>query len=414
VTRSLASIPDQAPDGIPAFPMPRAEGCPLDPPPDLSALHAAAPISRVRLWDGSTPWLVTRHADQRAVLADRRTSADQKRPDFPHQSPSLRERRDRVLSFMTMDDPEHARLRRMVTSAFTMHRIEQLRPEIQRVTDRLIDEMLDGPVPADLVEAFALPAPSLVMCELLGVPYADHEFFQRVSRMLINRDTSAEAAQQAQDELLSYLDRLIERKLSDPADDLLSRVAAERVRTGEMSRQELAAMGLLLLIAGHETTANMIALGTLALLTHPDQLAAVRDADDPQLITAAVEELLRYLSIVHTGRRRIALEDIEVAGQVIRAGEGIVIPNEIANRDASVFPGRPDTLDVHRDARGHMAFGFGIHQCLGQPLARLELQVVYGTLYRRIPTLALAVPAAQLEFKHDSIVYGVYELPVTW
>lgn len=395
------------------YPMPRAEECPLDPPPGLSALCAAAPLTRVRLWDGSTPWLVTRYADQRALLADRRVSADVTRPGYPYQGPSLQARRMRALSFVVMDDPEHARLRRMITGAFTMRRIEQMRPGIQRIADRLIDEMLAGPVPADLVAAFALPLPSLVICQLLGVPYADHDFFQRVSRMLVNRDTPAETAEQAQGELLGYLDRLIERKLADPGDDLLSRVAAERVRTGEMSRQELAAMGILLLIAGHETTANMIALGTFALLTHPDQLAAVRDADDPRLIVAAVEELMRYLSIVQSGRRRVAIEDIEVAGQVIRAGEGIILPTEAANRDAAMFPG-PDTLDVHRDARGHIAFGFGVHQCLGQPLARVELQVVYGTLYRRIPTLALAADPAQVPFKHDSFVYGVYELPVTW
>jgi cytochrome P450 len=172
-------------------------------------------------------------------------------------------------------------------------------------------------------------------------------------------------------------------------------------------------MGVLLLVAGHETTANMIALGTYALLTHPDQLATVRTADDPQLIGRTVEELLRYLTIVHTGRRRVAIEDIEIGGEVIRAGEGIVLPNESANRDAAVFPD-PDRLDVHRDARGHMAFGFGVHQCLGQPLARLELQIVYGTLYRRVPTLALAADPARIPFKHDSFIYGVHELPVTW
>jgi cytochrome P450 len=273
--------------------------------------------------------------------------------------------------------------------------------------------MLAGPAPADLVAAFALPVPSLVICELLGVPYADHEFFQQASRTLINRSTPAETAMKAQDELTAYLDRLIERKLAEPGDDLLSRMSVERVATGQLTRRELAAMGVLLLIAGHETTANMIALGTYALLTHPDQLAAVRDSDDPQLIVRTVEELLRYLSIVHSGRRRVAIEDIEIAGEIIRAGEGIVLPNEIANRDTSVFPD-PDRLDVQRDSRSHMAFGFGVHQCLGQPLARVELQVVYGTLYRRVPTLALAADPAQLSFKHDSVVYGLYELPVTW
>ncbi|HEV3380216.1 MAG TPA: cytochrome P450 [Trebonia sp.] len=413
MTRSHVELPDQGLDNIPAYPMARAESCPLDPPPDLSALRSDRPLVRVRLWDGSTPWLATRYADQRALLADRRVSADSSREGYPSQSPSLQARRSRSRSFISMDDPEHARLRRMMTGAFTVRRIEGMRPGIQRIVDDLIDQMLAGPAPADLVAAFALPVPSLVICELLGVPYADHEFFQQASRTLINRSTPAETAMKAQDELTAYLDRLIERKLAEPGDDLLSRMSVERVATGQLTRRELAAMGVLLLIAGHETTANMIALGTYALLTHPDQLAAVRDSDDPQLIVRTVEELLRYLSIVHSGRRRVAIEDIEIAGEIIRAGEGIVLPNEIANRDTSVFPD-PDRLDVQRDSRSHMAFGFGVHQCLGQPLARVELQVVYGTLYRRVPTLALAADPAQLSFKHDSVVYGLYELPVTW
>lgn len=413
VTRSFTELPGQVPDGNPGYPMARTAGCPLDPPPGLRTLESEGPLRRVRLWDGSTPWLVTRHAEQRALLADRRVSSDPTRDGFPYLNQLVRERRNVGLSFISMDDPEHARLRRMITGAFTMRRIEGLRPRIQHVVDALIDEMLAGQAPADLVAAFGLPVPSMVICHLLGVPYADHDFFQRMSRTLINRTTPAEVAEEAREELVAYLDRLVEGKLAEPGDDLLSRVAAERVATGEMSRRELVNMGLLLLIAGHETTANMISLGTYALLTHPDELAAVRGSDDPQLIVRTVEELLRYLTIVHTGRRRVAIEDIEIAGEVIRAGEGIVLPGEIANRDAAVYPD-PDRLDVHRDARGHLAFGFGVHQCLGQPLARVELQVVYGTLYRRVPTLALAVDPARVRFKHDSIVYGVYELPVTW
>ena len=413
MTRSLTHPPGQAPDDTPAYPMTRAQRCPLDPPPDLSALRSKGPLARVRLWDGSTPWLVTRYAEQRALLSDRRVSADTTREGFPYQTESVRARRNEALSLIGLDDPEHARVRRMVTGAFTVRRIEQLRQGIQQLVDELIDEMLAGPNPADLVTAFALPVPSLVICQLLGVPYADHGLFQRISRTLISRNASVDEFLAAQDELLGYFDHLIERKLTDPDDGLLSRVAAERVATGELSRQELASMGLLLLIAGHETTANMIALGTYALLSYPEQLAAVRGSDDPELIRRTAEELLRYLSIVHSGRRRVAVEDIEVADQVIRAGEGIVLPNEIANRDAEMFPD-PEGLDVRRDARGHLAFGFGVHQCLGQPLARVELQVVYGTLYRRVPTLALAADPAQIPFKHDGAVYGVYELPVTW
>jgi cytochrome P450 len=157
----------------------------------------------------------------------------------------------------------------------------------------------------------------------------------------------------------------------------------------------------------------MIALGTLALLQHPDQLAALRAATDPALIRSAVEELLRYLTIVHSGRRRVALADIEIDDQLIHAGDGVILATEVGNRDEQAFAD-PDALDLHRDARAHVAFGFGVHQCLGQPLARVELQVVYGTLYRRIPTLRLAADIADIPFKHDGAIYGVYELPVTW
>lgn len=411
MTRSHAES-DQDLADFPSFPMPRAQGCPLDPAPGLSALQSERPLLRVRSWDGTTPWLVTRYAEFRALLADRRVSSNRLQEGYPDISPSTAARREKGNSFMFMDDPEHARLRRMVTGAFTTRRMEQMRPGLQRMVDDLIDEMLAGPSPVDLVTAFALPVPSLAICQLLGVPYADHGFFQQAGRKFVNQ-YKPEAAKEAQEELTVYLDGLVDRKLADPGDDLLSRVAAEQVATGNLSRRELVAMALLLLLAGHETTANMIALGTYALLTRPDELALVRASDDPQLAVRTVEELLRYLSIVHSGQRRVALDDIEIAGEVIRKGEGIIFAGDIANRDPAVFPD-PDRLDVHRDARSHVAFGFGVHQCLGQPLARVELQIVYGTLYRRIPTLALAADPAQIPFKHDAFIYGVYELPVTW
>jgi len=397
---------------LPEFPMARAAGCPFDPPPALRELRDRTPVSRVRLWDGSEPWLITRHEDQRALLSDPRISADTKRPGYPHQSPGIKARREDAVSFISMDDPEHARQRRMVTAEFSIKRVEALRPAIQRIVDGLLDDLLAGPKPADLVQAFALPVPSLVICELLGVPYRDHEFFQSHSKVLINRTTTAEESRAANAELNEYLDRLLGEKLAHPADDLLSALAT-RVTSGELTRRQAANTGLILLIAGHETTANMIALGTLALLEHPDQLARVRESEDPKLIASTVEELLRYLNIVHSGRRRAVLENIEIGGVTIRAGDGIVLANDIGNRDPDVFAD-PDSLDVARNPRRHIAFGFGVHQCLGQPLARVELQVVYSTLYRRLPALRLATEIDQLPFKHDGIVYGVYELPVTW
>jgi cytochrome P450 len=398
---------------IPGFPMARAAGCPFSPPPALHALQAEAPIGRVGLWDGSRPWLITRYAEQRALLADPRISRDPERPGFPHTNLAAREREKESRTFIAMDDPEHARLRRMVTARFTIKRVEELRPAIQRIVDGLIDELLAGPKPADLVQAFALPVPSLVICELLGVPYADHEFFQANSRVIVHRDSSPDAAREANRRLRGYLHGLVAEKLANPGDDLLSRLAIDHVQTGELSPQEAAAMGVLLLIAGHETTANMIALGTLALLQHPEQLAALRDAGAPQLVAGAVEELLRYLTIVHIGLRRVALADIEIGDRIIRAGDGVILATVAGNRDEQVFAD-PDRLDIHRDARRHVAFGFGVHQCLGQPLARVELQVAYGTLYRRIPSLRLAVDLEQVPFKDDGLVYGVYELPVTW
>ncbi|MEU9364725.1 cytochrome P450 [Streptomyces avermitilis] len=410
MANAVAGIPDES---LPDFPMPRAAGCPFAPPPEMMRLHAEKPVSRVRLWDGSTHWLVTRYEDQKAVYGDQRFSVDTTRAGFPHQNAAFRESTSRTPpSFLNMDDPDHARIRRMVTAPFAIKRIEAMRPAVQRMTDDFIDTMLAGPNPVDLVGALALPLPSLVICDLLGVPYDDHDFFQSNSKVGLRRDVTPEESRAAAGALLQYLDKRLEAKLADPADDMLSDLAA-RMRAGELTRPEAGMLGLLLLGAGHETTANMIALGVLAFLEHPDQLAVVRDTDDPKVLANAVEEMLRYLTVVHNGQRRLALEDLEVGGQLIRAGEGVIMPGASGNWEAGVFPA-PERLDVHRDARRHMAFGFGIHQCLGQPLARLELQVVYSTLLRRVPTLRLATELEKIPFKDDGIVYGVYELPVTW
>jgi len=413
--------------GMPEYNVTRAEGCPFDPAPALRA-REDGPVTRVRLWDGSTPWMVTGHAEHRALLVDQRVSVDHSRDGMPRTtqgSPDtmteaeiqqmmemLKDSTIPGLSFILMDDPEHARLRRMVTGTFAIRRMEAMRPAVQRIVDQCLDQMLAGPNPVDLVGAFALPVPSLVICELLGVPYSDHEYFQRYSSQIINRASTTLQRVEAQTKLGSYLDGLIGEKLTKPGDDLLSALA-ERVKAGELDRQEAVSMGVLMLFAGHETTANMIALGTLALLEHPDQLAMLRDSDDPALAASAVEELLRYLTITHGGLLRVALADIELGGQTIREGEGIIVVNETANRDSTVFAD-PDRLDIRRDARQQVSFGYGVHACVGQPLARLELQVAYPALLRRIPTLRLATDLDKIPFKHDGFVYGVYELPVTW
>jgi cytochrome P450 len=393
------------------FPLPRE--CPYHPPSELMHLMAEAPLARVRLWDGSTPWLVTRYADQLTLLADPRLSVDTANPGYPHAHEGSWERRYDNKGFIKMDDPDHSKQRRMLTSSFTTKRVEGMRPRIQQIADGLIDDMLRDTPPVDLVQAFALPVPSLVICELLGVPYQDHVFFQRCSNAIVSQTMPGEEVAAAYAELMGYLQRLIESKRATPADDVLSRLATEQVATGGLTLKEAAVMGILILVGGHETTANMISLGTFTLLQHPDKLAELRESDDPALITSAVEELLRLLTINTIGRRRVATADIEIGDTVIRAGEGVIVANDLGNRDATAFDD-PNDFDLRRQARHHLAFGYGPHQCLGQQLARVELQVVYGTLYKRIPTLRLAVPPEQVRFKDDMTVYGAYELPVTW
>jgi cytochrome P450 len=253
----------------------------------------------------------------------------------------------------------------------------------------------------------------LAICRLLGVPFEEHEFLQRHTKVIVRHGSSPEAVGSANDAIIDYLHQLVGEKRRHPADDLLSTLAIERVATGQLTQREAAITCALLLLAGHETTGNMIALGTLVLLDHPDQLAELRETKHPTVVAKAAEELLRYLNVPQMGRRRVALEDIEVDGQLIRAGEGVVVSGDMSNRDPAVFPD-PDRLDIHRDASRHVAFSWGVHRCPGRSLVRVTLQVVYGTLYRRIPTLRLAVPIGQLRFKNDNLVYGVYELPVTW
>jgi cytochrome P450 len=394
--------------------MVRAAGCPFAPPPEVMALSEARPLSRVRIWDGSTPWLITGYDEVRTLFSDSRVSVDDRRPGFPHWNEGMLSTvHKRPRSVFTADGEEHTRFRRMLSKPFTFKRVEGLRSAIQQITEDSIDEMLAGPKPGDIVTALALPVPSLVISQLLGVPYEDAEMFQHHANVGLARYATGEDTVKGAMSLHKYLAQLVEAKMENPAEDAVSDLA-ERVTAGELSVKEAAQLGTGLLIAGHETTANMIGLGVLALLQYPEQAAVLRETDDPKVVANAVEELLRYLSIIQNGQRRVAAEDIEIAGEVIRAGEGIIIDLAPANWDAKEFA-EPDRLYLHRSGAGqHVAFGYGRHQCVGQQLARAELQIVFHTLLRRIPSLELAVPIDDIPFKHDRLAYGVYELPVTW
>lgn len=386
--------------------------CPFDPPPAYSAAAREGAVTRAVLPDGTAAWLVTGYDEVRAVLADPRFSADARTPGFPFLSPGQRELATAKPSFIRMDDPEHARLRRMVTKDFLVKRIEELRPGIQDIVDRAVDRMTEGRTSADLVADFALPVPSLVICLMLGVPYEDHDLFQSLSRTLLDNNSTRQQAEEAHARLMGYLAELAERKRRHPEDDILSRLAAR----DDLTPQETASLGFLLLVTGHESTANMTAISVLALLRHPDQAAHLRA--DPGLIRGAVEELLRHLTIIHLGLGRAATEPVTVGGVTIPAGDGVICMLSTANREEGLFTAdsgtAPTDLDITRDARRHVAFGYGTHQCLGQTLARVELQTTLTTLLHRLPALRLAVPPAQLTYNQDNIVYGLRALPVTW
>lgn len=390
-----------------AFPQNRT--CPYHPPQSYEPLRDARPLTHVTLYDGRSVWAVTGHAAARELLADSRLSTDRRTVGFPATTERFAAVRNRRVALLGVDDPVHNTQRRMLIPSFSVKRIAALRPRIQETVDRLLDAMEKQGPPAELVESFALPVPSMVICALLGVPYSDHNFFEEQSRRLLRGPKTADV-EAARDELDAYFLALIDDKLKNPGDGLLDDLLAQQLAKGIVDSDELVALVTILLIAGHETTANMISLGTYTLLQHPGRLAALRA--DESLMPAAVEELLRFLSIVD-GLLRVAKEDIEVAGSTIKKGDGVVFSTAVINRDTEVY-GASEELDWDRGGRHHLAFGFGIHQCLGQNLARAEMEIALSALFRRLPNLALAVPAQEIPFKPGDTIQGMLELPVTW
>ncbi|MDT8909575.1 cytochrome P450 [Amycolatopsis sp. PS_44_ISF1] len=393
------------------FPLTRTS--PFAPPEAYTQIREEQPITRVRVPDDKHVWLVTRHEDVRAVLNDRRFSSDRFSDNFPSLvkggNPFRRNQAEKTI--ISMDAPQHGPARKAVLGEFTVKRVNSLRPRIQEIVDELIDGILASPGPVDLVDKLSLPVPSLVICELLGVPYADHDLFQRDTAKLLKRELDLAERDAASDRIRAYLRELVVGKEAAPTEDLLGRQIVKLRAEGTYNRDALVGMAFLLLLAGHETTANMISLSTVALLQHPGQLEVIKA--DPAKTLPAIEELLRYFTIVDLATSRFATEDVEIDGVTIRAGEGVLAVGHSANWDPRVFDD-PSELDIERGARHHVAFGFGPHQCLGQNLARAELQIVFDTLFRRIPGLKLATGVDELPFKRDASIYGLYRLPVTW
>lgn len=377
------------------------------PDPNTTRLRDEGTIGRVPAPFGGEAWMVTRARDVRKVLADHRRFSRVLSPESMGGVGPGRESLAGDLLFI--DPPEHTRLRRMLIPEFTVRQVAGMRPRIEAIVAEHLEAMARTGPPAELVGAFAMPVTGLVICELLGVPFADRPEFQRRSNRLTGLATPPDVRTAALTESRAYMAELVARAQADNNAPGIMGALCRSYGT-ELSTDELIGIGTLLLLAGHQSTAQTVAVGALALLRHPDQLRIVRDR--PEHLDAAVEELLRWLCVVHTGFR-VATERVEIAGQVIEAGELVIVALPAANRDPALIPD-PDVLDVTRRPAAHLAFGHGVHHCLGSTLARMEMRVAYPALLRRFPGLRAADPPGEVPMRLHDVIHGVAELPVTW
>jgi cytochrome P450 len=393
-----------------ARPYPFSDPDRLNLDPLYAELRRENPVVRVRLPFGQQAWLATRYQDVKVVLGDPRFSrAASIGRDEPRTSPQ-----PIGGGMLSMDPPDHSRLRRLVAKAFTARRVEQLRPATTAIADELLDAMVAAGPPADLVERFSTPLPVRVICRLLGVPAVDQHLFRIWSEAIISTTSLApETVMEYLRCLHAYMAGLIAQRRARPTDDLIGALVQARDDDNDrLTEQEMVELAAGLLAAGHETTVTQISNFVYVLLTHPEQLALLRAR--PELVPGAVEELMRYVPLgVAAAFARYATQELDLGGVRIGAGEPVIAAVSSANRDATVFD-EPDRLDVTRGAGPHVGFGHGVHHCLGAQLARMELQVALATLLERLPDLALAVDEKDLEWKSGLLVRGLRSLPVTW
>jgi cytochrome P450 len=373
-------------------------------------LRAQRPVTPVVLPGGMGTWLITGYAEARAALADPRLSKHM--PGWHPEPGSIFASLD--LHMLNTDPPDHERLRKLVNKAFTARRVERLRPRITAITAGLLDDISarrgqGGRPEVDLLTSFAFPLPITVICELLGIPAGDRDDFRTWSATIVANVAAPEVFQAHATAMARYFMALLAAKRSEPGDDLLSALIAARDEEDGLSENELVSMAFLLLVAGHETTVNLIASGVLVLLLNPAELARLRA--EPSLIGGAVEELLRYVNPVNHTTFRCAAEPIKIGGVRIGRGDPVLIALSGANRDPARF-GDPDRLDLGRDSAGHLAFGHGIHYCLGAPLARLEAEIAISALLVRFGSISLAVPADSLRWRPSTLIHGLESLPV--
>ncbi|MFI9639167.1 cytochrome P450 [Micromonospora sp. NPDC051925] len=394
---------------------PQDRTCPYQPAPGYPPLAEQRPLAQVALYDGRRVWAVTSRDLTRRLLADRRISSDRTNPEWPMMFPSIAaavsDAQQKVMKIVTalvgVDGPVHQARRKMLIPNFTIRRINALRPMIQEIVDQQLARMIDNGAPADLIPAFAAPVPVTVLYRLMGIPDADHRSFERLSHQL----AAGPNANEAYDELMAYMSGLIAEKRRNPGDGVLDDLLTKPGATGDVEHEELVSTLVLQVAGGHGTTGTMISLGLFTLLQHPEQLAELRA--DLSLMPTAVDELLRFVSIPD-GVTRLATDDIEVEGTTIRKGDGVFFITSVINRDADVHDA-PNSLGLRSSsARDHVTFGFGAHQCLGQSLARVTMEIALGTLLQRLPDLRLAVAAAEVPFNPTAGFEVITELPVTW
>ncbi|KAJ5773741.1 cytochrome P450 55A2 [Penicillium paradoxum] len=412
-TSTMAEASAEGQTDAPKFPFARPHAG--EPPAEFGRLRSSCPVSRVKLWDGSLPWLVVKHEDVCQGLTDPRLSKERSRPGFPEMSAGGKAAAKNRPTFVDMDPPYHMRQRSMVSAFFTPECVDSIRPFIQSTVENVLNDMIvkGCEKPVDLVESLSLPIPSIVIYNILGIPTEDMDYLAEKNAVRSNGSSTAAAAQNANEELIGYLEKIVEKRIADPKKDLISTLITEQLNHGHLEKLDVVQLAFLLLVAGNATMVNMINLGVVTLLEHPAQLEDLKN--NPSLAKGFVEELCRFHTASALATRRVAMVDITLRDKHIKAGEGLIASNQSANRDEDMFP-NPDEFNLRRviDPEMNLAYGYGEHRCVAERLARAELEAVFSCLFQKLPNLKLGIPDDQVQYSEPHRDVGIVKLPVVW